>query len=198
MTDTAESPTDDLQLLRDCLTEKPEVLRDLDDIASSVRENCRRAKDGYLEGLDACFAIGHDLAEARKQLPRDAEFGAWFRDQQFGFTQQWAWTLRKAADNEDRIRRVVTSQLVTTGQANIEAAVKELRAGPAPRASKPAKSGPKGQSVLKKLVGWEKKIVEFSPDFVSDLDDARRTEAKAFVEDMRTWLDAVALQLEAE
>lgn len=180
----------------ECLV-KPEVI-DLDEIAASVRENYRRAKDSHLETLDAFFAIGNDLSEARKHLRSDNAFGDWFGAQGFPFSRQWAWVLREAARNEVAVRKAVATQVATEGQPNIKKALEAVRGSrpSPPRSPKPPVT--KAPAVLKKLVNWERKIIDVSPSFVSELDDARRAEAVSFAESLRGWLAEFDAALEAK
>lgn len=108
----------------------PEVLGDdyLEELAAVVRAQHRRSKEAMGEALDAYFAIGAALLEARKALPSDNAFGAWFREQEFGFTTQWAGVLRAAAEMEPQVRLAVETQVSTGGSPNIKKAVKQVRA----------------------------------------------------------------------
>lgn len=116
----------------------------LDDIARGIHGDWARGKAAHGEMVDAYFAIGHQLRAARKLLPRDDVFGRWFKAQDFGFSRQWALTLRQAAEHESEVRAVVTSQLVT-GRPNLEKAVKEVVA-PKPKVE-PAPIAPVGYKI---------------------------------------------------
>lgn len=108
----------------------PEVLGDeyLDDLASVVRREYRRSREALGESLDAYFAVGHALLEARKALPSNEAFGAWFRAMDFGFTTQWAGVLRMAAESEPEVRAVCETQVSNGALPNIKKAVKQVRA----------------------------------------------------------------------
>lgn len=108
----------------------PEVLGDdyLEELASVVRAQHRRSKEALGDAVDAYFAIGAALLEARKALPSDNAFGAWFRAQEFGFTKRWALTLRTAAEYRGEVEAAVRSQLRTGESPNIDKAVKQVRA----------------------------------------------------------------------
>lgn len=99
---------------------------DLDAIASRVRAEYRRSREALGESIDAYFAVGHELQAARKMLATDQAFGAWFRAQEFDFSQRWGLVLRAAAEHEDEVRGEVGSQLRTGRTPNIEKAVKQV------------------------------------------------------------------------
>jgi N6-adenosine-specific RNA methylase IME4 len=109
----------------------PEVVGEddyLENLAGVIRAQHRRSREALGEAVDAYFAIGEALLQARKSLPSDNEFGAWFRAQEFGFNRQWAHVLRTAAEHEAEVRLAVSSQLATGKDPNIEKAVKQARA----------------------------------------------------------------------
>lgn len=148
-----------------------EVLPDLDDLASTVRREYRRSREALGEAVDAYFAVGHALLEARRQLPSDQEFGAWFNAQEFGFSRQWAHTLRTAADNEPQVRAAVASQLATGKGPSIEKAVKAVTAAPSDRSdsdsAKPARRSSLPEAASK--AGWElRRAVERIERIVND------------------------------
>lgn len=99
---------------------------DLGSLAEQVRHHHAQARAASERAVEHHLAIGRCLREARELLPSDQAYGQWFRAQGFGFSQQWGWTLRTAAENEAEVRATVTSQLVT-GRFNLEAAVIEAR-----------------------------------------------------------------------
>ena len=113
-----------------------ELVTPLDDLAAEIHREYARGRAGYEQAADAYFAMGHRLLEARALLLSDNAFGSWFRAQRFGFNRQWAYVLRQAAEHEEAVRAVVTSQLVT-GSPNIEQAVKTALA-PSPTPPAPA------------------------------------------------------------
>lgn len=101
--------------------------RNLHEIADSIWESVEQGKAGAMQALDAQLAIGRDLMDARTRFPSDNDFGAWMAGQSFPFSQQWAWTLRTAAEHEPQVRELVTTQVVTGAQPNIKKAVAEVR-----------------------------------------------------------------------
>lgn len=108
-----------------------EVLGDdyLEELAGVVRAQHRRSKEALGEAVDAYFAIGDALLAARRSLSSNEAFGAWFRSQEFGFTRQWANTLRTAAEMEPQVRAALESQLSDGGTSvNLDKAVKQVRA----------------------------------------------------------------------
>lgn len=102
-------------------------MTDLDQLATEIRELWIETKGGQGGAIEANLAIGHRLRDARELLPSDPAFGQWFAAQGFGFSQQWAWTLREAAEHEELVKQAVTSQLVTGRDGNLEKAVKAVR-----------------------------------------------------------------------
>ena len=96
-------------------------------LAEEIHAEVQRGRDGLTQAMESYFAIGHRLLAARRQLITDNDFGSWLRAQDFGFSQPWAWYLRKAADHETLVRPVVISQLMT-GRPNIEKAVRQILA----------------------------------------------------------------------
>lgn len=80
-------------------------------IASTIRKE-------FGKGIDAQFAIGHLLREARAMFPADRDFGNWVREQSFPFTNQTAWNLRMAAEREPEVREYIDG-LKAVGDRNI-------------------------------------------------------------------------------
>jgi len=99
---------------------------DLDSLAEAVHHHHAQARAASEQAIEHYLAVGRCLAQARGILRSDQAYGEWFRGQGFGFSQQWGWTLRTAAEYESEVRAAVTSQLVT-GRCNLEAAVIEAR-----------------------------------------------------------------------
>lgn len=97
----------------------------LEALASRVRAEYRRSREAMGEAVDAYFAIGTCLMEAREALPSTQAFGEWFRVQEFGFTTQWAGILRQAAEYEPFVRKAIETQLSIGKAPNIEKAVKQ-------------------------------------------------------------------------
>lgn len=111
----------------------------LDALASRVRAEHRRSKEAIGEAVDAYFAIGKCLMEAREVLTDNQSFGAWFRAQEFGFTQRWAHTLRQAAEHEPMVREAFGTQVLNGEAPNIKKAVKQaVAANGGGRAESPA------------------------------------------------------------
>ena len=100
----------------------------LEALASRIRVEYRRSRDAIGELYEAQFAIGQCLLEAKQAIPSKPGFGAWLREQQFGFTTQWANVLRSAAEYEDGVRFAIESQLSNGKVVNLEKAVKQAKA----------------------------------------------------------------------
>lgn len=101
---------------------------DLDALAATVRDAYRRSRESLSDAIEQYFVCGQALLEARKLLPSDQAFGAWFDEKRFGFTTQWGRVLQQAAEYEGAVRVAVESQLSTGKAPNIEKAVKQARA----------------------------------------------------------------------
>jgi hypothetical protein len=89
----------------------------------------KRVKTAFGKGIDAQFAIGHALLEARVLLPSNQEFGKWFAAQEFAISQQTAHRLAEAAEREPEVRAFIESQ--QGRDISPTSAIKELNAGPA-------------------------------------------------------------------
>ncbi len=79
----------------------------LADIATDIRAE-------YGKGIEAQFAIGRLLAEARAIHEDDNIFGAWVAKQEFPFGRQQAWRLRWAGENEPEVRAFITAAATTS------------------------------------------------------------------------------------
>ena len=97
-------------------------------LADTVHREYRRSRDALADSIEAYFAAGHALLEARLLLPSDPAFGAWMRAQDFGFNRQWAYVLRLAAEHESDVRALLTTQVVSSGSTNIKKAVQQVTA----------------------------------------------------------------------
>lgn len=97
-------------------------------LADTVRREYQRSREAMADSVDAYFAVGHALLEARQALPSNEAFGEWFRAQNFGFSRVWAYTLRAAAELEPQVREVFVTQVTNGGTPNIKKAVKQVRA----------------------------------------------------------------------
>ncbi len=104
----------------------PRPGRPIDEITESVRTHIERGREGLLTTVDAYFAIGRDLLEARTLLPADRDYGAWVKDN-FNRSTRWAWNLTAAARDEDAVRGAVGSQLLTGESLNFEKALNAVR-----------------------------------------------------------------------
>lgn len=84
------------------------------------------------KGIDAQFAIGRLLMEARDLFPADQEFGRWLRAQELPFTYQTAWNLRMAASREPEVREYIALNAGREQPRDIGVTVafRELNAGP--------------------------------------------------------------------
>ena len=102
----------------------------LDDLAETIHRAYATAGRRSMEASEQYLIVGRALVEARVRFPSDRLFGEWFGSQAFGFSQQRAWTLRTAAEQEAEVRDLLTSQLVSGRTPNIETAVEVLRKRP--------------------------------------------------------------------
>jgi hypothetical protein len=97
----------------------------LPEIATAIRSTWAETKDHQLSAWEGYFRVGRLLTEARAKLPRDQEYGAWFREQEFGFSTEWGRRLMMAAARESEVREVVASALATT-PPGLDAALSQL------------------------------------------------------------------------
>lgn len=100
---------------------------DLDGIAADIRTTWAATKKHQVEAWEGYLRVGNLLLKARTQLPADQDFGRWFNDQGFAFSQQWAHQLRQLAENESEVRAAVTSALVTGKATGVDAVLRKLR-----------------------------------------------------------------------
>jgi hypothetical protein len=94
----------------------------LERIAENIREE-------WGKGIDAQFAVGHRLIEARDMFPQDVEFGKWFKSEDFPFQLRTAHRLREAAAREPEVRALLSGQSAQTDRS-VSGAVQLLNAGP--------------------------------------------------------------------
>lgn len=125
----------DVEILDQSTPEDP-----LEGYAATCHANYRQGGMAIGEAFDCFFNIGNALLGARRELPSNEAFGAWFNAQGFKFSKRWALTMRDAAENEEAVRAALRSQLRDgAGSQNIEKAVKEVTAPTrVPRAPKPS------------------------------------------------------------
>lgn len=101
------------------------------DNSKALNAIAKKVRTAFGKGIDAQFAIGHALNEARALIPGDTEFGQWVAAQSFAFSRQTAYRLQQAALREPEVRAFIAEQ--TNGGRDISptSAIKELDAGPA-------------------------------------------------------------------
>lgn len=78
----------------------------------------KKVKAEFGKGIDAQFAIGRLLNEARALLPSDPEFGKWVAEQNFGFSQPTAIRYRQAAEREPEVRAFIATHSAQNGKAS--------------------------------------------------------------------------------
>ncbi len=95
-------------LVIDHATQQP--VSALSDIALDI-------KSEWGKGLDAQFAIGRLLEQARSQFADDEDigFGKWLAEQEFPFSRNTAWRLREASKQEPAVREFIASRPVLDG-----------------------------------------------------------------------------------
>lgn len=85
------------------------------------------------KGIDAQFAVGRLLLEARTIIESDKLFGQWLDAQPFGFSRQTAGRLREAAEREPEVRAFIATRSERSGKdIGVPEAIKLLNAGPKP------------------------------------------------------------------
>jgi len=95
-------------------------------IATSIRRE-------FGKGIDSQFAIGHLLNEARALNPGDREFGQWYKEQGFMFSQPTASRLMAAANREPEVREFIAAHSETNGRdISVNYAIEKLNAGTKP------------------------------------------------------------------
>lgn len=97
------------------------LARKLDTIAGSIRKEVGK-------GIEAAFATGRLLSEARVLLPSNTEFGKWLDSAELGISQQTAHRLRWASENETQVREAIEHSNRSGRDIGVATAVKELNA----------------------------------------------------------------------
>lgn len=85
------------------------------------------------KGLEAQFAIGHLLIEARYHFPGDSDFGKWLKAQNFGFTTKTANNLRRGAEREQEVRAFIAARKETSDRDIGVVYAMDLLAAPKPK-----------------------------------------------------------------
>lgn len=84
----------------------------------------------YGKGIEAQFAIGRLLVEARELFRADQEFGAWFNAQNFPFVRSVGYNLRVGALREAEVRALLASRATTDKEVGVTTIVKRMLAKP--------------------------------------------------------------------
>lgn len=99
-----------------------QVAKRLDAIATSINKE-------FGKGIDAQFAIGRLLLEARSLMPSDPAFGQWFDQQNFPFSRPTATRLRQAAEREDEVRAFIAERGESVREVSVSGALQALNVG---------------------------------------------------------------------
>lgn len=86
-------------------------LQRLGEISAEIQEEISRGRHFLGESIEIYFAIGRKLLEARNLMQSNQEFGGWCRDQGFTWSRQWLHILRKLAENEEKVKAALSSQV---------------------------------------------------------------------------------------
>lgn len=119
-----------------------QVERRLYELSQRAKDAYERGLEGIERGLDSFFAVGSTLLEARQMFgENDKGYGQWVDAQGFSFSASWASTMLAGAKYEGAVRRLLASQLASSGSMNFDKAVREVRAAlnPAPPKKKSKK-----------------------------------------------------------
>jgi hypothetical protein len=102
------------------------------DNSKALKAIAKKVKAQFDKGIDAQFAIGHLLNEARTLIPGDAQFGRWLSEQEFGFSRPTAHRLAEAATREPEVREFIAARSTLNGGKDIgvPTAIMYLNAGP--------------------------------------------------------------------
>lgn len=99
----------------------------LEGLAADIRSAYKRSTEALDQSFEAYFEIGHLLLAARRAIPTNRGFGAWFNEQQFGFGQTWAYTLRTGAEHESLTRAAFNTQVLNGKPPSFKKAVRDVR-----------------------------------------------------------------------
>lgn len=83
----------------------------LNDIADEIRHQYAIAERAVDTLIGTDIAIGRLLAQARHVCNSTQEYGAWFRDQDFGFSQSWGSKLRRLGENASEAHDVARAMV---------------------------------------------------------------------------------------
>ncbi len=92
----------------------------LEELAAEIRRIEERTRAGQSNVIEDRFVLGHRLVAARQLLRDDQSYGRWLRKQAFDFNSDWALVLRRAAANEEAVRKALADQ---GGDPNFKEAV---------------------------------------------------------------------------
>jgi hypothetical protein len=87
------------------------------DNTKALKAIAKKVKAEFGKGIDAQFAIGHLLVEARALFPQDVAFGKWFGEQEFPFALRTGHRLREAAEREPEVREWLAGQSAQTDRS---------------------------------------------------------------------------------
>jgi hypothetical protein len=108
----------------------------LDRMPATLVDIAEQIKAEWGKGVEAQFAIGRLLSEARAQFVGDKEFGRWFASQDFPFSRQTAWELRSGAEREPEVRGFIADHAHSHGRdIGIVWALQLMNAKPKPGAA---------------------------------------------------------------
>lgn len=100
-----------------------QVAKRLGAIATSINRE-------FGKGIDAQFAIGRLLIEARSLIPSDPEFGKWVAAQAFPFETRTANRLMAATEREEEVREFIATRGSSVREPSVTGAYQALIAPP--------------------------------------------------------------------
>lgn len=84
---------------------------DLSLIAHQIRQEWEVTKGAQIDAWHGYLKVGTLLMAARDELAPTLDYGQWLKEQDFGFTRQWAGKLIRLAENGPEVLRLLESAL---------------------------------------------------------------------------------------
>lgn len=88
----------------------------LDELAERIRSNYNRGQKAVIVAWESRYIIGESLAQARKLLRGDLEYGRWVKEQDFPFAKTTQGYLTWVGNYLDEAQEIVTEGIETAGE----------------------------------------------------------------------------------